>query len=252
MHKVINNIPLNYSYYKNKNTTKAVLFLHGFGGSIESFSILDKALRPYYHTINLSLPGFFCNGTVPDNFTVYDYAKLVIKLLNELNVKKVYIVSHSFGGRIAIILASLYSELVEKVVLIDSAGLKPRFSIVTYLKIKYFKFLKWLSKFKIIKKEFLNKFGSSDYKNLSSSQKKVFNNIIKEDLSYLLKNIKAPTLIVWGKKDKITPYYMAKKLNKSINKSRLILYKKAGHFSYLEEIKTIERDIHLFFLEENL
>ena len=252
MHKVINGISLNYSYYKNKNTTKAVLFLHGFGGTIESFSILEQALQPYYHTINLSLPGFFCNGAVSDNFTIYDYAKLIVTFLSELNVKKVYVVSHSFGGRIAIMLASLYSELIEKLVLIDSAGLKPRFSLFIYFKIRYFKFLKWLSKIKIIKKEYLNKFGSSDYKNLSNSQKQIFNNIVKEDLSYLLKNIKAPTLIIWGKKDKVTPYYMAKKLNKSINNSRLISYKKATHFSYLEEAKSVERNIHLFFLEENL
>ena len=252
MHKVINNISLNYSYYKNKNKTKALLFLHGFGGTIESFSALEQALQPYYHTINLSLPGFFCNGEVPNNFTIYDYAKLIFNFLNELNIKKVCIISHSFGGRIAIILASMYSEMVEKLVLIDSAGIKPRFSIFTYIKIKYFKLLKLLINFKIIKKNFLNKFCSSDYKNLSNNEKQVFNNIIKEDLSYLLKNIKIPTLIIWGKRDKSTPYYMAKKLKKSINYSRLILYKKAGHFCYLEEAKSIERNIHLFFLEENI
>jgi len=65
--------------------------------------------------------------------------------------------------------------------------------------------------------------------------KKTFVNIISEDLSPLLKNIACPTLIIFGKDDKETPLYMAKKLNKKIKDSALIVFENCGHFAYLED-----------------
>ena len=90
-------------------------------------------------------------------------------------------------------------------------------------------------KLKIVNKKILNRFGSSDYKALSSDEKQVFNRIIKQDLSYALKDITSSTLIIWGKLDKDTPLYMAKKLNKYIINSGLIVFENAGHYSYLDE-----------------
>ena len=64
--------------------------------------------------------------------------------------------------------------------------------------------------------------------------RQTFNNIVSTDLTKNLDNIIAPCLIVWGDKDKSTPLYMAKKLNKQIKNSELKIYRNSGHFSYLE------------------
>lgn len=65
--------------------------------------------------------------------------------------------------------------------------------------------------------------------------KKTFVNIISEDLSPLLKSITCPTLIIFGKDDKETPLYMAKKINKKIKDSALVVFENCGHFAYLED-----------------
>ena len=77
--------------------------------------------------------------------------------------------------------------------------------------------------------------GSTDYKKLSPTMKKTFSNIVEYDLSDLSKNIRCPTLLVYGNKDKQTPMYMAKKLHKNIKQSRLIVFKGCGHFAYIEK-----------------
>ena len=81
----------------------------------------------------------------------------------------------------------------------------------------------------------LNKFGSPDYKVLSPIMKKTFINVVNEDLTKFTKFLKCKTLIVWGKKDKETKPYMARKFNKLIQNSNLIFLKNSGHFSFLEK-----------------
>ena len=146
-------------------------------------------------------------------------------LFRSLNIEKATLVGHSFGGRVAIYIAAKYPEKVEKLVLVDSAGIKPRRGIKYRLKILLHKILKKFGK---------GLKGSKDYRALSSVMKKTFQNVVNYDETYLLSDITADTAIFWGDKDKDTPLYMARKLNKKIKSSHLFLLTNAGHFSYLD------------------
>ena len=113
----------------------------------------------------------------------------------------------------------------QKLVLVDSAGIKPRRGIKYRLKILMHKILKKFGK---------GLKGSKDYRVLSPVMKKTFQNVVNYDETYLLSDITADTAIFWGDKDKETPLYMARKLNKKIKSSHLFLLTNAGHFSYLD------------------
>ena len=74
----------------------------------------------------------------------------------------------------------------------------------------------------VLKHKFCKKFnikhksGSKDYLALSSKMKKTFVNIVSTYLEKYAIHICVPTILFWGKKDKETPFYMAKRLNKLI------------------------------------
>lgn len=138
----------------------------------------------------------------------------------------IILVGHSFGGRVAIKFASKYSYLLEKVVLVDSAGLKPRRKISYYFKILRHKLLNFLKIPHIA--------GSTDYRKLDEISKKTFKNIINEDLTPLIGKITLPFLLIWGDKDTETPIYMARKLYKNLLDSTLIVFKGKGHYAYIE------------------
>ena len=231
MLKKINGIEVEYEY--NKVSDKCIVFLHGFGGNLSNFSYFTKIFNNFgFSNLNINLTDFGFKN-LPKFFNIYSFADVVYNLIKSLKINIFSLVGHSFGGRISIILSSMYLG-VEKLILVDSAGIKPRFNLVTKFKILKYKLYKKLAiKNQKIKNK-LNNFGSNDYKTLNENQKCIFNNVIKEDLSYLLKNIKNKTLIIFGKKDKETPIYMAKKLNKNIQNSKLIILN-AGHYSYLDE-----------------
>ena len=189
----------------------------------------------------IDFPPFGKSDEPNDVWTIYDYKNLtkeiILECLKEEKYKTITIVGHSFGGRIAILLAG--EEFTKNIVLISSAGIKYR-PISVKLKILFYKILK---KFKY---KNLNKFGSSDYKNLNSKMKLTFTNIVNEDLSLFCKKINKPCLIIAAEKDKQTPLKMQKKLNKLIKNSKFIILKNEDHFGYLKNLNYVS-DVIKFF-----
>jgi len=230
----IDNIKIELEF--NKASDKTLVFLHGFGGNLNNFSYFAKVFNLFgYSTLNINLTEYGFKS-LDENFTIFDYSSIIFKIFKKLNLKNISLCGHSFGGRICLILASMYKNMginFEELILVDSAGIKPKFNLKTKIKILNYKFLKILVNLKLINKNFLLKFGSADYKTLPQNLKSVFNNVIKEDLKNLLNFINLKTLIIFGKNDKDTPLYMAKILNKEIKNSKLIVLN-AGHYSYLE------------------
>lgn len=156
-------------------------------------------------------------------------------------MESIFLVGHSFGGRVAIKLAAKYGHLISKIVLCDSAGIIPKRRIKYYFKVSVHKLL--------LKLGFKHNGGSKDYKSLSNVMKQTFKNIVNEDLTCLTKKITAPTMIIWGDKDKETPIYMAKMLHKNITNSGLVIFKNCGHFAYIERQDVFYAILIKFFLE---
>lgn len=118
---------------------------------------------------------------------MYDYAKLIIALLDKKIVNP-YIIVHSFGGKIAILLTSLYNIKVKKLLLIDSAGIKPKMTICKWFRLKSYKLLQWFSKFipkKLrakYKRSIFKLFSSNDYSTLNNLERETFKNIVNLNL----------------------------------------------------------------------
>ena len=154
------------------------------------------------------------------------------RFLNE--ARGLCVVAHSFGARVAVLLANRNPELFEKMVLTGAAGLKSRFSLKVWLKIKWFK-LTGRGK------------GSTDYRALSNTGKATFRNIIRRSLHSEITKLDTPTLLIWGKRDKSTPLYMAKRWTKLQKAAILKVYKAAGHFCFIDDPARFISDAFEFF-----
>lgn len=213
------------------------VFLHGWGRESSDFNEL-RHLGGY---LLIDLPPFGKSENIR-NWSIFTYANMVICLCRHLNIRKYNLIGHSFGGRISIIISAMEKDKVNKLVLIDSAGMKPKRNLNYKLK---------LIKIKMRKKLGLSidKYASSDYKNLSPEMKKVFSSIVNTHLEESARLIDCKTLIVFGEKDKETPVYMAKKLNKLIKNSSLVILKNCAHFCFLER-KILFEEILTNFIKE--
>ena len=228
---IYKNININYKVIGNGKTQ--IVFLHGWGGSIASFEYICNYL-PDTTCLIIDFPPFGESQEPRQPFTIFDYAELTLEIMRENDFVKPIIVGHSFGGRVAIILAC--GNFTSKLVLTASAGLKPKRSLKYYFKVV---------KNKICKKIGLKISGSKDYNALSPIMKKTFVNIVTTFLEKYAINITVPTLLFWGKKDKETPKYMAKRFNKLIKPSHLVLVK-GGHFAYIEQSNTFVHVLKYF------
>ncbi len=239
---------MNYRFTPTKDKSKVILFLHGWGGSVDSFAFFEYACLKNFSTLNVDMPGFGASSEPSRPYSVEDYAIWIKHLLDELGINEVIIICHSFGGRVAVKFNMLFSGYVNGIIFIDSAGLKQRFNLRVWINKKRFKIAKFLAKIRLYKKENLAKFGSSDYKSLDRIMKETFVRVISEDLSKEYRQVKCRSLIIWGRSDRDTPMYMAKKINRLVKGSKLITLT-GGHFAYIENKYRVQSLINKFLGE---
>lgn len=241
---ILNNLLVHYyGWNKAEQNPRALLFLHGWrsDGSVWRPiipALLEKTPCDIY---TLDLPGFGKSQTPPPSFSLANYAEIVKTFIEKLGLTNVTIIGHSFGGRIAIKLASAQSSEVEprkieKMVLVDSAGVTLEDTRLEAKKIiakivKPFFRLPFVSR---LRAPLYRAIGSEDY--LATPElREVFVRVINEDIAPLLPNIRQKTLIVWGENDEVTPIEAGEIMAKKIPDAKLVILKNAGHFSFLDK-----------------
>lgn len=239
-------------HYEVGGTGESVVLLHGWGGQSESFKPVFDYLINGYNAYALDLPGFGNSDTPPCPWGADDYARLISGFFEKLQVAKAHIIGHSFGGRIAIVLAAKQPEKVDKLILVDSAGIKPRRTVKYRVRVsiaKMGKFLFSAQRFgtfgENIRNAISNLVGSKDYQD-AGEMRGTFVKIVNEDLRPLLPKIRASTLLVWGENDTATPISHAKIMENDIEDAGLVVLQNAGHFSYLDNCPQFCRIVSRF------
>ena len=222
---------------------KDLLFLHGYLSSYKTFIYQINYFEKNYNVHAFDLKGFGENKGMEHPYSLGDYLEEVKEYLYKNSIKRPLVIAHSFGARIAVKGASENSDLFDKMVLTGAAGLKPKPSIKKAVKKAVFNSLKT-----VIPKENLTRFYSKDYQQLDSVMKESFKLIINENLDGVLNKIQTPTLLIFGKEDKETPLYMAKRYHKGLINSQLVVIKNAGHFAFIDKPHKFNREVEEFLL----
>lgn len=225
----------NLSYELIGKNEPVIVFLHGWGMDSSCFDGVINKLSPEQKILKIDFFSFGKSEKAEEYFDTYEYAYHIFLLIKRLDIKNIVLVGHSFGGRIAIILSSIFNLDIKNIILTSSAGVN-RFCLSRKIKIAYYKFVKFLVNKRVLKNSILNSFGSSDYKKLDNIDRLVFIKVVNQDLYYLLKFIKCNTTLVWDKKDDITPYWICKKLFKGLISPNIELFTYGKHYAFLYNI----------------
>ena len=227
MEKIYKETSINYVFYDNGSKVN-LIFLHGWGQNIEMMMPIAKPFINKYNVLVIDLPGFGLSSEPKEAWTLYDYAEMVNSFVKELKMDNPILIGHSFGGKISICYALKYK--VKKLVLLASPYDK-KISKPTF-KMKLFKILKKTPFASIAKKHM----GSTDYRNASDMMRNVLVKHVNTDLKEEVKNIKCPTLLIWGTKDEAVDYEDAVTLEKLIPDCGLVTYEGCTHYAYLERL----------------
>ncbi|MGD1913433.1 MAG: 2-succinyl-6-hydroxy-2,4-cyclohexadiene-1-carboxylate synthase [Rivularia sp. (in: cyanobacteria)] len=116
---------MNFKNYKfhycfNGNLNKPlILFLHGFMGNSHEFDEAISLLGDNFNCLNFDLPGHGETQVLGDDncYTMAQVANALIQLLDELKVKRCFLVGYSMGGRLALYLTLHFPQLFNKIIL---------------------------------------------------------------------------------------------------------------------------------------
>ena len=239
------------SYYTQQGEGKDVLCLVGWGQDSQMFQPTADHLADRFRVTVVDYPGFGQSESMHEAWDVDGYVQWLDVLLKVLDVKDPIIIAHSFGARLAI--KYQLTRPVHKLILTGAAGIRPKRSLDTVLRIYSFKVLKQIFKLPFLVKyqEPLRKlFGSEDYKAISGVLRASFVKIVNEDLTPYLKHIEVPTLLVWGDQDDATPLWMGKKMEKEIKDAGLVIFENDGHYAYWNQLSRFHAIVSVFLEED--
>ncbi len=258
---------VNWSYSEGGSSDKpAVLLIHGLAGSRDNWNGVAHFLTPFYHVIIPDLPNTG-DTQVADDFdlSIPNVTERLRRFVEALDVEdKLNIAGHSLGGSIATVYASQYPFDTQSLFLLNSAGIYKQ-AHTAYTKDPYF--LKNLVVSKpgdleeVLTQVMQNPpqlplyFKKAQEKMLiaqSSQTRKMIDQLITlnhiytpESFARLTRTIEAPTLILWGKQDKIINVEAANELQSLLKRAEPpIILNNVGHVPILEA----EQQVALHYL----
>lgn len=229
-------------YCTDKGSGDAVVFLHGWGADMQSFSFLEAPIiEAGFRTVMIDLPGHGKSEEPDRAYSLSDYTAAVKTVLSALSIERPTLIGHSNGGRVVIDLLANEGYDAKRAVLIDSAGIIPKRSLGYRIKVFRYKLgKKLISAFcgknkDAVLERYKRSHGSADYKNVSGVMRDSMVKLVNTDLEPSLHKISVPTLLIWGENDTATPLSDGKRMNELISDSGLVVLEGGSHWAFAEQ-----------------
>ena len=224
-------------HYTVKGQGAPVLILEGWGTNTEVYASIADLLAAKYTVYTLDFPGFGKSPEPDRPFDVGDYARLTRAFIAHFSIENYTLIGHSFGGRV---IFKLFEEGtppgLARIILIDSAGVKPKDTAKKKLRRMKYKLGRRILTLFAPKKveEYRTKHSSADYKAASPMMREVLKRTVSEDLTHLFARVDVPTLLIWGRYDTATPLSDGQLMEKTIPDAGLVVLE-GGHYSFLDQ-----------------
>jgi len=243
-----------YYNYINKNSKKPCLvFVHGLGVNWTVWKDVIKRLKN--PILYLDLRGHGQSQSF-DSYKLEEFSKDLNEILNKEKIKKLILIGHSMGGMISLIFHKMFRSKVKKLILIDTTYKHPIpfwYNLIypldvlltilfTYTPLK--KLIKCLdfSKFKNTPNYFILPRGMFYRRNI---QLKCIKGIRNYDVTYMIKSIQIPTLIIGSTQDELFSQEVSEEMHKYIKRSELKMLE-GNHGIIVHKPKLISDEINKF------
>jgi pimeloyl-ACP methyl ester carboxylesterase len=226
-----------------------IIFLHGFLVSSWAWRFNLRPLARHARIIAPCQKGFGWSDKRGDDYSLSSLGDFAIRLLDHLGVERAHWVGNSLGGAVALYIAAHHPERVERLVLVDAAGVPFRREVRMLTK----GLQSWMAPVcrvggrSLVFQALLRTFA---YANIPVDRRYMegfmaplmqggsFRSAIRvisslndglRELFPRLESIRKPTLIVWGAKDRLVPLKAAHILNQRLYGSDLVVFEECGH-----------------------
>jgi 2-hydroxy-6-oxonona-2,4-dienedioate hydrolase len=231
----------NIRYYE-AGQGPVVILLHGLGAVKEIWMPSFGALAPKYHVYTIDQIGFGHSDKPLLDYKIATFVDFLYGFMQAQNISKATLVGNSLGGWIALDFTAQHPGLVDKLVLVDSAGLPWTRAASVDLNASSLAGMR-----AVLESIFYNKKMVTD-----ESVLRIFTDHVRNNDSYTIQrtlagfatpqfedarlaSIHAPTLVVWGREDELIPLASGEKLRDGIAKAKLVVFEQCGHVPEIEK-----------------
>jgi pimeloyl-ACP methyl ester carboxylesterase len=260
----IDDFEIYYEIHGEKNETPLVLIM-GLSGDILGWILQIPEFSKKYKVIAFDNRDVGRTSQTDVSYTVDTFAEDTYNLLNKLGIKKAHILGISMGGMIAQAFAINYPKMVRSLILSDTIPRGPKeLSLLTVWKeliktipreLSLKETLVWtFTRETLENKAFvemtLEQLAKYPYIQPPEAFIRQCNAMEKFDVTERLKEIKAPTLVLVGGRDILTPLWDAEEIASRIPKAELKIIPGGGHALNIEKAKEFNEAV-LEFLEKH-
>ena len=246
-----------------------VVFIHGFGASVYSWrKTLPAVLAAGYRVIAFDNRGFGFSDKPADDYGNAAYARLVVAVLDSLNLPSAVLVGHSMGGAIAAEVALAYPARVRGMVLIDAAGYGVRWpavlkvgrwpgagGVATALRGRWIteRLLRstYADPSKVTEEDVDQYYAPIPEAGYAHALRGVLRDFRFDTLVGRLGAVAAPTLVVWGAADRWIPVRDGSRLATELPRGAFVVIPRTGHAAAEESPDEVNR-LLIAFLKDGL
>lgn len=226
-----------YQFLETKGQGETLILLHGLFGTLDNFQYLLRDFGKTYNVIAPIMPVF----ELPlRHVSVAGLVDFMVGFVDFKKLSKFHILGNSLGGHIALLYALKEPSHVLSIILTGSSGLYEKAMGTTFPRREDKEYIR-----KKIQSTFYDPASASDAMidevfAAVNDRGKVIRAIsmaksaLRHNLSDKLGQINAPTLLIWGKQDAITPPFVGEKFKELLPNSTLFFIDKCGHAPMLE------------------
>ena len=244
-----------------------IVLLHGSNASLHTWEPWVERLGDRYRIITLDFPAHGLTGPdiINEDYSLASYIRFVDAVTTQLKLEQFVLGGNSMGGNVSWRYALAYPHKVRGLILVDSSGyqIEARDGPLIFKLLRFAPF-RWL-----FQKIHLHSIVEEGVRNAYNNAPVVTDKLIKRYADLNLRQgqrranalrfarprkhsppprgiINVPTLILWGKKDTLTPVSMARKFNRDLPNSALVIYDNVGHIPNEEIPGRSARDVRAF------
>ncbi len=231
-------------YFTGGQGTPLVV-LHSVEGNLGWRSHLEQ-LAQHYTVYAPTLPGFGRSERPLWLESFADLTRYTLWLVEALGLHKTALLGHGIGGWLAAEMAVVSPQLVERLILVDAAGVRPHQGEITDIFLHGHDASRRMAFFAPDKAPAYEEFFSGrklpleereiNVKNQETAIRYCWKPYMHDPvLPFLLPRVQAPTLIVWGKEDQIVPLECGSLYQQGLKNSRLAVIEQCGHYPQFEK-----------------
>jgi pimeloyl-ACP methyl ester carboxylesterase len=252
--------------YVRRGRGPTLVLLHGLASSIYTWADVIPALAEDHDVVAVDLPGFG-GSDIPEELSSSVYPATVLALMDRLGISRATLVGNSLGGSVAVMLAARHPERVRRIVLIDAAGfnldpsrrplilrligfapvpaaldaLPIRRRVVTAALRQVFHERSRVTPEKV--EEYLAPLARPGATEVIRS---LLNQPASFGLPALVREVRVPTLIIWGRNDRWVPVADADRFASAIPAARKVVLEECGHLPQEERPAEVARLLEEF------